>query len=170
MVIDSVPLAEAAVRERLAEWFDQYNLAIFRYLVRLVGDEEQAADLLQETFARAIVALRSQDLPNYPYAWLCRIGGNLVIDMLRRKRRWRWLPFQTSTPSHEHAVATAQDVRDCLVQLNQREAELLVMAHCVGLTPNEIAELLSENVSTVRVRLHRARHRFRNLYNREIDL
>ncbi|XSG77309.1 RNA polymerase sigma factor [Herpetosiphon llansteffanensis] len=170
MVVDSVPLAEAAVRERLAAWFDQYNLAIFRYLVRLIGDEEQAADLLQETFTKALVALRTQALPNNPYAWLCRIAGNLVIDMLRRKRRWRWLPFQTSTPSHEHAIATAQDVRDCLVRLNQREAELLVMAHCVGLSPSEIAELLSENVSTVRVRLHRARHRFRDLYTGESEL
>lgn len=170
MVVDTVPLADAVVRERLAEWFDEYNLALFRYLVRLIGDEEQAADILQETFAKALVALQHQEPPTYPYAWLCRIGGNLVIDLLRRKRRWRWLPFQAVTPSHEHEVATAQDVRDCLVRLNRREAELLVMAHCVGLSPGEIAELLNENVSTVRVRLHRARHRFRELYAKEIEL
>ncbi|GAA5530163.1 RNA polymerase sigma factor [Herpetosiphon gulosus] len=167
MVVDAVPLAEAAVREYLAEWFDHYHLALFRYFVRLLGDEEQAADILQETFARTQVALRTQALPSYPYAWLCRIGGNLVIDMLRRNRRWRWLPFQTSTPSHDHAVATAQDVRDCLVRINRREAELLILAHCVGLSPSEIAAILGENVSTVRVRLHRARHHFRDQYTKE---
>lgn len=170
MVVDTVPLADAAVREHLTEWFNQYNLALFRYLVRLIGDEEQAADLLQETFARALVALHHHELPAYPYAWLCRIGGNLVIDLLRRKRRWRWLPFQTVTPSHEHAVTTAQDVRDCLARLNRREAQLLVLVHCLGLSPREIADLLGDNVSTVRVRLHRARHRFRALYAKEFEL
>jgi RNA polymerase sigma-70 factor (ECF subfamily) len=169
MVVDSVPLADTVLQERLTEWFDAYNLALFRYLMRLIDDEEQAADLLQETFVRALVALQHQALPTHPYAWLCRIGANLVIDLLRRRRRWRWLPFQASTPSHEHAVATAQDVRDCLGRLSRRESELLVMAHCVGLSPGDIAELLSENVSTVRVRLHRARHRFRDLYGKELE-
>ena len=167
MVVDAAPLAEAALRECLAEWFENYHLALFRYLVRLIGDEEQAADIVQDTFARALVALRTQTLPLYPYAWLCRIGGNLVIDMLRRKRRWRWLPFQTSTPSHDQAIATAHDVRDCLVRLNRREAELLILAHFVGLSPSEIAAMLDENVPTVRVRLHRARHHFRDLYTKE---
>ncbi len=169
MVVDSAPLANAALQECVAEWFDTYNLALFRYLVGLIGDEEQAADLLQETFMRALVALQHQATPTHPYAWLCRIGGNLVIDLLRRRRRWHWLRFQASTPSHEHAVATAHDVRDCLGRLSRREAELLVMAHYVGLSPAEIADLLSENVSTVRVRLHRARLRFRDMYAKELE-
>ena len=167
MVVDAVPLAEAAVRECLAEWFEHYHLALFRYLVRLIGDEEQASDMVQETFARALVALRTQAVPTYPYAWLCRIGGNLVIDMLRRKRRWRWLPFQASTPSLDQAIATAHAVRDCLIRLNRREAEVLILAHCVGLSPSEIAAMLEENVSTVRVHLHRARQHFRDLYDKE---
>lgn len=170
MVLASAPLAETILRQRLAEWFDSYNLALYNHLLRLVADEELAADLLQDTFARALAALQRQEPPNHPYAWLCRIGGNLAIDHLRRKRPRRWFLFQGSTPAPDHDVTTAHAVRQCLGQMNRAEAELLVMAHCVGLQPKEIAELISENVSTVRVRLHRARHRFRALYGQEIEL
>ncbi|HYF66345.1 MAG TPA: RNA polymerase sigma factor [Herpetosiphonaceae bacterium] len=170
MVIGSMPLADMARKERLGEWFEAYNQAVFAYLLRLTGDEDLAADLLQETFARALAALERQELPRHPYAWLCRIGGNLVIDHVRRRRPWRWRLFAASTPPPDQQVATAQTVRQCLAGLKRWEAELLIMAHCVGLSPAEIAELLNENVSTVRVRLHRARQRFRALYAKEVEL
>ena len=47
------------------------------------------------------------------------------------------------------------------------EAEVLVMTHYLGFSPQEIATLLGENLSTVGVRLHRARQRFRVLYHKE---
>jgi RNA polymerase sigma-70 factor (ECF subfamily) len=170
MVIGTVPLADTARRQHLGEWFEAYNHALFLYLVRLTGDEDLAADLLQETFARALGALERQEPPRHPYAWLCRIAGNLVIDHVRRQRPWRWLPFPISTPPPDQQVTTAQTVRECLTRLKRWEAELLIMAHCVGLSPAEIAELLDDNVSTVRVRLHRARQRFRALYSKEVEL
>lgn len=170
MVINSVPLAAAdAIREQVDKWFTEYHLPIFRHLLRLVGDDELANDLLQETFIRALTTLNHLDPPRAPFAWLCRIGTNLAIDQLRRRQRWRWLPFLTSTPSPEHAVETTDLVRRCLVRLSPREAEVLVMTHYLGLNPREIAGLLGENLSTVGVRLHRARQRFRVLYAREIS-
>ena len=170
MVFASIPRAETPARQQLADWFDAYHLALFRHLRRLAGDDELAADLLQETFARALAALQRQEPPQHPYAWLCRIGSNLLIDHLRKQRPRRWFGLPLSAPSPDQAIATSQAVRQCLGQLSRSDAELLVMAHCADLSPKQIAELLGEQVSTIRVRLHRARHRFRDLYGQEIDL
>lgn len=170
MVIGSMPLADMARKEQLGEWFEAYHHALFAYLIRLTGDEDLAADLLQETFTRALDALTRLEPPRHPYAWLCRIAGNLVIDHVRRQRPWRWRLFPSSAPPPDQQVTTAQAVRECLAHLNRWEAELLIMAHCVGLSPAEIADLLQDNVSTVRVRLHRARLRFRALYSKEVEL
>lgn len=171
MVIYPASLIEtSSPQQQVSEWFTEYHTSLFRYLVRLLGDQEQAADIVQETFIRAMAALSKEDEPpRQPFAWLCRIGSNLAIDHLRRANRWRWLVkhWQSDTPSLEHDVATTDEVRRCLARLNSREAEVLVMTHYLGLSAAEISELTGDEVSAIRVRLHRARQHFRTLYTKE---
>ncbi len=143
---------------------------LFRHLIRLLGDQEQAADVLQETFIRALTALDTSAPPNNPLAWLSRIASNLAIDQLRRAKRWRWLVAHWHEPasSLECEVATTQAVRLCLARLKPKEAEVLVMTHYTGLSALEIAQLTGDEVSAIRVRLHRARQHFRSLYEKEV--
>jgi RNA polymerase sigma-70 factor, ECF subfamily len=156
-------------RQLLTQWFTDYNAAIFRYLVRLLGDEEQAADILQETFIRALTALDAKPPPLNPSAWLYRIATNLTVDTLRRRSRWRWFLAQQreTTASFDNDVVTAQSVRHCLAGLSPRDAETLMLVHYAGFSATEIATLTGEDASTIRVRVHRARTRFRTLYEKE---
>ena len=50
-------------RQRLAQWFAEHQAALFRYALRLMADEERAADIVQETFLRALAALSKQAPP-----------------------------------------------------------------------------------------------------------
>lgn len=153
----------------LARWFGDYHIAIHRYLVRLVGDHERAADLLQDTFVRALAALDADALPNEPGAWLHRIATNVAYDALRRQRRWQWFPLRTEqrAASFEGGVATADIVWRCLARLKPNEAEALLLHEHAGLSCVEIAALGGEDVGAVRMRIHRARVRFRELYGKE---
>lgn len=157
--------------QMLTRWFGDYQIAIHRYLGRLVGDNERAADLLQDTFMRALAALDLDAPPNDPQAWLYRIATNLAYDALRRQRRWHWLPLRTDQPtaSFEGGVATADVVRRCLARLKPQEAEALLLYEHAGLSCAEIAALNGEDVGAVRMRIHRARVRFRELYGKEND-
>lgn len=152
----------------ITEWFERYHGGLYRYLTRLLGDGERAADVLQETFERALVALRRRPPPENESAWLYRVATNLAYDVLRRRRLLRWLPLsgRERAPSFEDATGETQAVRDCLAALRPREAEALLLYEYVGLSCVEIGDLLDELPTTVRVRLHRARQRFRTLYNR----
>ncbi|MCU0493068.1 MAG: RNA polymerase sigma factor, partial [Chloroflexaceae bacterium] len=80
-------------QELVAGWFQELHPGIFRYLVRLLDDQESAADLTQETFIRALTALVNQPVPDNPSAWLYRIATNLAYDAMRRRNRLRWLPL-----------------------------------------------------------------------------
>ncbi len=150
-------------------WFEEYQAALFRYLLRLLNDQERAADLLQDTFMRALTALTTQAPPDNPSAWLYRIATNLAYDALRRRNRWRWFPLseQESAPAFEGSVATAQCVRRCLARLKPREAEALLLYEYAGLSCVEIAALTGDDPPNVRVRIHRARQQFRKLYEKE---
>jgi RNA polymerase sigma-70 factor, ECF subfamily len=171
MVIDPVSVADVNPKQQLiTQWFTDHHSVLFRYLIRLLGDQEHAADVLQETFIRALTALDATAPPNNPFAWLSRIASNLAIDHMRRAKRWRWLVTHWHEPTYslEAEVATTQAVRLCLARLNPKEAEVLVMTHYTGLSALEIAQLTGDEVSAIRVRLHRARQHFRSLYEKEI--
>jgi RNA polymerase sigma-70 factor, ECF subfamily len=169
MLIESAGHEGEEPGRTLTAWFEAYSGGIFRYLCRLLGDEERAADLLQETFERALVALRRRPPPEHESAWLYRIATNLAYDQLRRRRRLRWLPLSEHepAPAFEGGVDEVQAVRRCLAGLRPREAEALLLYEYVGLSCVEIGVLLDEPAATVRVRVHRARERFRALYAKE---
>lgn len=160
---------EERARRLVAEWFEAYQGGLFRYLHRILGDPERAADLLQETFERALLVLRRRLPPDNESAWLFRVATNLAYDQLRRRKRLRWLPLSGDEPARpfEGDVAEAQAVRRCLAALRPREAEALLLYEYVGLSCVEIGELLDVPANTVRVRVHRARQHFRTLYSRE---
>ena len=151
-------------------WFTEHQAPLFRYLVRLLGDEERAADILQDTFVRALRALDMHSPPPNPAAWLYRIAANLAYDVLRRRRRLRWLPLSGTehAPAFESNVALAESVRDCLARLRPNEAEALLLYEYAGLSCIEIAALSGEEATAVRMRLYRARTQFRKLYGQEL--
>ncbi len=154
----------------VALWFTEHQAPLFRYLVRLLGEEERAADILQDTFVRALRALDMHSPPPNPAAWLYRIAANLAYDVLRRRRRLRWLPLSGTehAPAFESNVALAESVRDCLARLRPNEAEALLLYEYAGLSCIEIAALSGEEATAVRMRLYRARTQFRKLYGQEL--
>ncbi|MEM8531995.1 MAG: RNA polymerase sigma factor, partial [Chloroflexota bacterium] len=158
------------IRHLVAHWFAEYRVPLFRYLVCLLGDTESAADLLQDTFARALSRLAKQAPPNNPSAWLYRIATNLAYDALRRRNRLRWLPFRNHdlTTTIEDDIATAHSVRTCLARLGAKEAEALILYEYAGLNCIEIAGLVGVEAGAIRMRLYRARTQFRQHYQQEV--
>src|SRR3954454_16342547 len=61
----------------------RYREPVLGYFARRVGEPEVAADLMAETFARALVRYRTEP-PDEPAAWLFTIARNLLIDSSRR--------------------------------------------------------------------------------------
>ena len=157
-------------RQLVAAWFEAYQAPLFRYMLRLMGDEQHAADLLQDTFLQALAALSRQAPPTSPFAWLYRIATNTAYNALRRRNRLRWFSLSGREPASgfESAIATAQIVRRCLLRLRSPEAEALLLYEWAGLTCVEIAALTGEQASAIRMRICRARARFCDYYEQEV--
>jgi RNA polymerase sigma-70 factor (ECF subfamily) len=139
-------------RELLTSWFESYHADLFRYLLRLTGDEQLAADVLQDTFVRALVALPRSGTPDNPPAWLHRIATNLALSTLKRRTRWQWLRLTGAEPSSYRSsdVVTADIIRRCLLRLRPAEVEVLLLYEWVGLSCGEIAALHGEAPAAVR--------------------
>jgi RNA polymerase sigma-70 factor (ECF subfamily) len=148
--------------------------ALFRVARRLTGSHEDAEDLVQETFARALGG-RSQFTPGTNLrAWLFRILRNCHIDGYRRTRK---SPVLAATSDGEPAEDVAAPVSDPLrgdAELDRMrglvagdietalaslsiDARAVILLDLEGLTETELAEAMDCSVGTIKSRLWRAR-------------
>jgi RNA polymerase sigma-70 factor (ECF subfamily) len=147
--------------------YHEHRRPLLAYLARLVDDREAAEDLCQETFLKALRSWARHDPTASPVAWLYRIATNTAYDHMRRRRRAVLTPL-VEVDVLASADATELDegegVRRALAQLPARYRVPLLLHTCAGHSLQEIADALGCSHAAVKMRLLRARERFRLLY------
>src|SRR3954452_11755531 len=81
--------AQNGDRSAFGQIVQLYQDRVYNAVLRLVGDLDEARDLTQETFTRALVKIDTFRGEAQPYTWLFRIALNLSIGELRKARRHR---------------------------------------------------------------------------------
>ncbi|MGA2503721.1 MAG: sigma-70 family RNA polymerase sigma factor [Anaerolineales bacterium] len=156
-----------------------YQDIVYNTALRILGDEDLAADASQEAFISAFRALNSYRGGSFR-AWLLRTVTNACYDELRRKQRHpttplepetedgdemetpRWLADPDRSPEElldqaeiEHAI------QHCLENLPTDFRTVVVLADIQGLDYSEVASVIKKPLGTVKSRLARARLRLR---------
>ncbi len=145
---------------------DAYNVLVsrwekrvFNYLVRLVGDREDAMDLSQEVFLKAYRNLgKLQDAARFG-PWLFRIAHNEAFSHLRRKRpevEMESEPAGRIAGPGMEPLEAALAVRHALGRLSEDQREAIVLKVYQGFKFEEMAEVLDCPVSTVKSRVYAA--------------
>ncbi|WP_129784796.1 MULTISPECIES: sigma-70 family RNA polymerase sigma factor [Promicromonospora] len=144
--------------ELLAAVHDTHAGALYRYVVRRTGDEEEARDVVQETLLRAWrhpeVLERSEE---HVRAWLFTVARNLVVDHLRSARRNREHTGHVPDREERDATQAVLDswlVADALVSLSPAHRAVVVGAYYGGRSVAELATELGIAPGTVKSRLH----------------
>ncbi len=141
--------------ERLAAVYAAQAPVLRSRLRRMTGDPETAADLCQETFARAW-ARAPRDAPEPVLgAWLHRTAANLALDELRRRAR-RPAAALPDLPAPEYEEAGA-----ALAHLPVPDRAALALRFQAGLTLRELGTVLGISEDAARKRVARARTRLR---------
>ncbi len=151
----------------------QYGPVVRRIACRLLGNDADAADCVQEVFISVIRSYRPGDVRNWP-GLLSKMATCRALDMLRQRLRqtaktsqttdWTAVPCSRAGPdkSAENRELAAR-LRRLLPQLPPQQAEVFCLAHLEDLGHDEIAQQLGITPGNVRVLLHRARARLRKL-------
>jgi RNA polymerase sigma-70 factor (ECF subfamily) len=155
---------------RFERLFRAHYPAVAAYVRRRV-EPGLVDDLVNEVF---LVAWRRLDqVPQDPRPWLLGVAHNVLGTHIRGARRVRALHERlasievrwtdSDSPLAGIAVATA------LQRLRPEDCEALMLVNWEGLTPSEAARVLGERPASFRVRLHRARSRFRALVEQSFE-
>ena len=147
-----------------------------RVILRFVHDSELAEDLAQETFLRVFERLDQFDPSRRFGPWLFRIGVNLTLDYLRRrKRRGRWALFSESPserpPDPEISdprrnLDISQEVQAVLEAIPEKYRTVMVLRDLENFSTSEIAAILNRKEATIRWRLAEARKVFQKLWTK----
>jgi RNA polymerase sigma-70 factor (ECF subfamily) len=154
-------------RAAFGQLMHRYSGAVYNLAYRMLGNAEDAEDAVQEIFLRAYTRLASFDRARRFSTWLLSIGSNYCIDRLRR-RRYAWLTLDDVTfslPSREPGPERSaldherqEIVQRALQQLPDNYRTVTVLRYWSDLSYDEIARVTGLTESTIKTRLHRARH------------
>jgi RNA polymerase sigma-70 factor (ECF subfamily) len=150
----AVARAKAGDRDAFREIVEAHSRAIFRLAYRVTGNEEDAEDVVQETFLKAYGALSKFEGTSEVATWLHRIAANCAIDSLRRRRARsgsphdigpepETLPDEAADPEAE-AFGSELDrrVRASMSRLSAMERAAFTLRHFEGRSIAEIGRML----------------------------
>lgn len=146
--------------------FRAHQQAVFAYFLRVVGDRQDAEELTQETFVRACGAALRFRGDSKISTWLFGIARRVLLEAGRAGlfERRSELPERAAEPSGDPDDRI--DLERALASLGVGDREALVMVDVLGFEPIEVATMVGVSPDTFRVRLHRARGRLREAYER----
>ncbi|PYR78677.1 MAG: RNA polymerase [Acidobacteria bacterium] len=147
--------------------YDRHSRAVYSLILRIVGDETEAEDVLQEVFAQAFrQASRYDESRGVVAAWLLMMARSRAIDRIRSRRaRFEARTGEVLQPLDEIPAAQADAasamldaeqtrlLRQALGELPLLQRMAIELAYYEGLSHTEIAERLEQPLGTVKTRI-----------------
>jgi len=158
---------------------EQHRPAVTRYIRYLVHDAADAEDIAQETLLRAHRQRTSLRDPAALASWLYQIATHVSIDRLRQRARAvqrqvdtaiEELPLADRIRPSPFTIVQQTEMSECVqryvADLSDSYKAVLLLHDADGLTGDEISRLLQLPLTTIKMRLHRARRQLETALNR----
>jgi len=141
-----------------------YKIRLFSLLYRLVGNREEAEDILQETFLRVYRQKESYDF-NYSFStWIYTIALNLCRNLYKRKKKVRFLGMDSlvnhpdpNSENHGNRNRLSSILEGAISSLPFKYRTVFLLRDVDQLSYEEVASTLSLPLGTVKSRVNRAR-------------
>lgn len=167
-------------RAEFAQLVSRYSGQIYRLALKMLKDQQDAEDILQETFIKAYKALPEFEGRSKLSTWLYRIATNEALMFLRRKKLDTISVEQPAENDEEQAPLQIVDwcclpegefmsnealahLQDSIDELPESLRVVFLLRDIEGLSTREVANVLDLSETAVKTRLSRARLRLREI-------
>ncbi|MBP6889615.1 MAG: sigma-70 family RNA polymerase sigma factor [Candidatus Moranbacteria bacterium] len=151
----------------------RYERKLSLYLTHLIGNRDEAEDLLQDVFVKAYQHLKNFDDTRIFSPWVYRIAHNEAVNWIRKRSRrpiivsWDDIVEATGEQQSVESRETLEerwirrelrdDVREALSRLPEEHREVLTLRYYLDKSYREIAEIIGTPMNTVASRVNRAK-------------
>lgn len=163
---DAIRIVAETDKRRAADLVARkYRDRLFRHAVYILKDHQEATDVIQEVFIKAMREKRFFDEGFKMKAWLFRVTSNLCFNIRRDKKRRSAILETVPRAKHEKADQdnlvfrneTQQQLFEALQELSENHRSILMLRYYQDLSYAEIAQTLDIKLGTVMSRLSRAK-------------
>ena len=162
--------ARAGNRDAFRTLVERHSRAVFRVAYRVTGNEQDAEDVVQDTFLKAYAELARFESRSGLGTWLHRIAANCAIDLLRKRPRKTvshddedtapLVERLASTEAGPERLAQGRQMRarldEAMADLTPLERAAFTLRHLEQQSIDEIAEALGQNAAATRHSIFRA--------------
>ena len=155
-------------RHSFSRFYDQYCKLLFAIAFRILNDQKEAEDVLQEVFLQIWDKAGTYNpVLGKPISWAVTLTRNKAIDYIRaHQRRSKLLehaanemlvcaPGSATANESVHGREHEELISSAVAELPAEQRKAIEMAFFTGLTQNEISELLKEPLGTIKARIRR---------------
>jgi RNA polymerase sigma-70 factor (ECF subfamily) len=141
----------------------QWEKPIYNFIVRMIGDREEAMDLCQDAFMKAYRELDTLKDHDRFSSWLYRIAHNTCFSMLRKNQGKAFVELDPETRGARTPIESRLAVEKALQHLPEDQREVVVLKVFQSLKFEEIAAIQGAPVSTVKSRLYMGFEKLRSI-------
>lgn len=152
--------------------FEKYQSYVYRIVYGILGNADEAQDVTQDVFVQVYRSFHQFNRTSRFTTWLYRIAVNRSVDRTRSGRKWHWFSLNDDHPDLQNitvagpeeslAEANLRDqIQTALMHLSIADRQVIVLRYYQELSTEEIAAVLGISLNAIKLRLHRARVRFK---------
>lgn len=147
------------------ELVERYQQPLFTVALRMLGNRQDAEDVMQAVFGRVFRDLASYDPTHRFFSWVYRMTVNAALNAQRDRKTQLPIEDQIDLPAvgggADETLAVETQVHQALAALKPDDRTIVVLRYFQSLSYDEIAEVLGVPAKTVKSRLFTARERLR---------
>ena len=167
-------------RELYWELFNRYQHKLFVYILHLVGNKEEAEDIMQNVFTKTYKNIKHFDLSRKFSSWIYRIAHNEAVNYLKRKNKKYFVSWEDVSASKDKLEMTSNEVpiediwfqqeitkeiREAMEKLPPKYKEILMMRYFSEYSYEKIGGVLNKPVNTVGTLINRAKKKLLEVVN-----
>lgn len=155
--------------DRMTTLFDRYHLRIYNFLYKMTRDRMVSEDLTQDVFAKVIRYRTSYNNGNFA-SWIYTIARNIFSSYYQKQKRERSHIIEDDTLDSGDVLVTDSNreeldhLQRALTKLKPTDRELIVMHRIQEIKYAQIAEITDSTETAVKVRVHRALKKLKDVY------
>ncbi len=158
--------------DSLAPLFEKYHVKLYNFFLRLTQNKDISRDLTQNVFRRIISYRKSYDNKWKFKSWMYQIARNVHLKNYQKNKflksdfhETEKLEIDTKSALEEMDMESKKNtLYEALNQLSPEQREILELSRFQGLKYQEISEITGNSVTAIKVKVHRAMHKLRELY------
>lgn len=155
--------------DQLRHLFDRYHLRIYNFFQKMIRNQAVSEDLTQDVFAKVIRYRSSYKQGNFA-SWIFTIARNIFSTYYQKQKKERSLVINDDTlDSGEVLVSESNEeelsyLQKALLKLSNSDRELIIMNRFQEIKYEQIAEIIGSSEGAVKVKVHRALKKLKEVY------